>query len=791
MKKSFWIYILALVLGLTLLCGCGEIDTSTDTETDTETEVADSSTETETDTETDTEADSSTETKTDTESDTESDTETETNTEKMEEPEIEPHVHTIGYNPARAVTCTTDGYTEGQMCSVCKEVLIPSVRIPATGHKWMGLKRVEPTCKQSGLTEGVKCEKCGEVALKQEYIAPLGHDVIIIPAIQSTCKRNGYTEGMECRRCRKVLIEREKLPLTDHKYIVHMPKEPTCTEAGNNLYQSCSVCSYEKNYEKILPIGHNYNEDYVCTMCNIDATTIQGLTFESNEEATEYALIGVKTPELISILYSDIELKYPRIVVPNTFKGLPVTSISEGTIDLGLPWSETLLELSIPSSITHIEKSAIASQAIVDLYYGGDVEDWCNITFDGNIMDSIYIDSGYTLRFNGEIVKEITVPASVSEIGNYQFYGCNSIKKVIISEGVTTIGERAILNIEEIEIPRSVTEIKQNTFGDKLKKINYLGDIEGWLNINYGSKNYSSNRELYINGESLDELVIPASVTEVREDAFRGVTNINSVVISEGVKKISLRAFNNCRNITSITIPKSVTSIGMDAFYLSGAAKINYLGDVIDWCNIVSDDSALLENVEFYINGELLTDLVVPSSVTKVKEFTFARYNHLTSVTFENGVTEIGASAFGMCINLKSVKFPETVTTIGSSAFASCFALKNLELPNGVTIIEGNAFNGCKFANLILPSSIEEIGSGAFSNNSQLLAVLIPSSVKTIGANAFSYCPNVRIYCEAKEVPSDWSQEWNGKAIYYLYSETKPQTDGNYWVYISGDIYVW
>ncbi|MBE6664309.1 MAG: hypothetical protein E7602_07445 [Ruminococcaceae bacterium] len=78
MKKSFWIYILALVLGLTLLCGCGEIDTSTDTETDTETEIADSSTDTEANTEA---VDSSTDTESNIETDTESDTETDSSTE--------------------------------------------------------------------------------------------------------------------------------------------------------------------------------------------------------------------------------------------------------------------------------------------------------------------------------------------------------------------------------------------------------------------------------------------------------------------------------------------------------------------------------------------------------------------------------------------------------------------------------------------------------------------------------------------------------------------------------------
>ena len=785
MKKSIWIYILALVLGLTLLCGCGDnVDTSTETSTETETETLDTSTDTET-------VDSSTETETDTESDTESDTETETNTEKMEEPEIKPHVHTIGYTSAKLATCTEDGYTEGRMCASCKEVIVPYVKIPALGHKWVGIKRTEPTCTTSGLTEGVKCEKCGEVTLKQEYIAPLGHDVIIIPAIQSTCKRNGYTEGMECRRCRKVFVEREKLPLTDHKYIVHMPKEPTCTEAGNNLYQSCSVCSYEKNYEKILPLGHNYNKDYVCTICNKDATTIQGLTFVLNEQTNEYTLSDVQNPELVTIFYEGVELNYPRIVIPDTYNGLPVTSIAKKAIFLGTPWCNTLLELEIPKSVTYICQYAIYNQAITDIFYGGDVEDWCNITFEDV---PLWGEGAYTLRFNGEIASEITIPASVTEIGKHQFSQCCSIKKIIISDGGVTKIDRSALgrSLVEIELSKSVTEII-GCLG--FEKINYLGTIEDWLNIdmsNSGLVEISYNRELYINGELLTEVVIPASVTEIKKGAFSYVTSIESVVISEGVTKIWTSAFEKCRNLKSVTIPASVTEIGANPIYGASNFEINYLGTTSEWCNInFGGGYYWLDGVQLYIGGELLTDVIIPSSVTKVKNYAFAGYKHLNSVVFENGATEIGAYAFKQCVNLKSVKLPQTLLAIENSAFSYCTSLKDVEIPNGVTKIGDSAFEHCSFASLILPSSVLEIGSGAFCENSQLLVVVIPKSVTKVGTHAFYKCVNVRIYCEATKCPIGWSPVWNGESCYYWYSQTKPETEGNYWVYIGGDIYVW
>ena len=808
MKKSY-LYLFALFIILLILCGCGE-KTSSDfaTEEDDGSSAVVEKEEFSSDTQL-----SVIEKESETEAESETETETQTETEiGTTEPE---HVHTIGFIIAKAPTCTEAGTTEGKMCSVCKEMIVAPVKVEPKGHAWVNIKAIKPTCTLAGRTEGVKCENCNETPLKSERIEPLGHSWVFVPEKPSTCTVKGYTEHTKCERCEEIIGETLLLPLADHKYIIHMPKEPTCTVPGNELYYSCSACSYEESYEKTLPLGHQYDENFVCTMCNSDASTIQELEFSFNEETNEYTLIGVLKPELVSFIYNGVELKSPKIVIPNMFNGLPVTAIGEYAIDLEYPWNETVISLHIPSSITYIDERAISSQQYVDLYYQGDVEDWCNITFGGALFGTFFGSNFVNLYFNGEAVSEIEIPASVQKVGDYQFAYIKSIKKVTFSEGVTEIGTRAFYasGVEEIELSQSVATIKSDAFANvSLTKINYLADIQSWLNIDipnpifsdyisvYSNDGVSESYEtkyagkmLYFNGELVKELVIPEGITEIKKNAFKGIGSIEGLVISEGVNKISVQAFKNCNNLKSITIPKSVAEIGADAFYLSGVTEILYLGEVEDWCNINFDGrNYLLENKGLYINGNLLMLLVIPSSVETVNARAFAGYEYLLKVEIEEGTTKIDSSAFASCSNLKIVELPKTLTEIGDSAFENCGSLSVINFPSNLLKIGDSAFYRTAIEMAILPDTVTEIGWYAFYGCTLLKVVVIPSSVNSIIGNATFYgCTFLKIFSKSEEKPSGWSDNWSGSCPYYWYSEEKPDGDGNYWHYVDGDIHVW
>ena len=181
--------------------------------------------------------------------------------------------------------------------------------------------------------------------------------------------------------------------------------------------------------------------------------------------------------------------------------------------------------------------------------------------------------------------------------------------------------------------------------------------------------------EAFANVANLKEVSIPNSVTTICSNAFNNCSSLTSVTIPDSVTTIGNYAFYRCSSLTSVTIPASVTSILDGAF--SGCHSLNtvFISDIAVWCKIGfgrTNDPQNEAGRTLYLNGELLTDLVIPNSVTTICSYAFENCSSLTSVVIPNGVTAIGQNAFDSCYNLTSVTIPNSITTIKRYAFNDC-----------------------------------------------------------------------------------------------------------------------
>ncbi|MDE5601347.1 MAG: leucine-rich repeat domain-containing protein, partial [Clostridia bacterium] len=177
---------------------------------------------------------------------------------------------------------------------------------------------------------------------------------------------------------------------------------------------------------------------------------------------------------------------------------------------------------------------------------------------------------------------------------------------------------------------------------------------------------------LYLNGEVVSDLVIPNGVTSIGKNAFNKCSGLTSVTIGDSVTSIGEHAFYDCSGLTSVTIGGSVTSIDELAFLGCWGLNAVYIQDIAKWCEISfanSDANPLRFAKNLYLNGELVTDLVVPDSVTRISNYAFWLYNKLTSVTIGNSVTHIGDWAFSSCDKVTSVIISNSVKRIGAYAF--------------------------------------------------------------------------------------------------------------------------
>jgi len=292
--------------------------------------------------------------------------------------------------------------------------------------------------------------------------------------------------------------------------------------------------------------------------------------------------------------------------IPAQINGKPVIMIGgyqgDGTSQIQ-PFSKCwlLTGVTIPNSVTRIRSDAFSDCTSLTKINTNDLSAWCKIDFGYGPFDyktSLYI--------NNELATNITIPNSVTSIGNKAFGGCTSLTSVTISNGVTSIGNQAFYdctNLNTITIPNSVTSIGYDAFYGTAW---YNNQPDGVIYINTWAIGYK--------GSDPSSLTFKEDTTRIYRLKGSSNNSVTSVTIPNSVTIIGNEAFCYFTGLTNITIPSSVTSIGQYAFY--GCTS--------------------------------LTNITIPSSVTSIGKYAFGSCTSLTSVTFATGsnISDFGDYAF-------------------------------------------------------------------------------------------------------------------------------------------------
>ena len=168
---------------------------------------------------------------------------------------------------AKAATCTEDGYTGDEVCTVCQEIVKKGEVIPALGHKTQLVGAKAATCTEDGYTGDEVCTVCQEIVKKGEVIPATGHKTQLVGAKAATCTEDGYTGDEVCTVCGETVKKGEVIPALGHKTQLVGAKAATCTEDGYTGDEVCTVCGETVKKGEVIPAtGHDY-KDGKCTNC--------------------------------------------------------------------------------------------------------------------------------------------------------------------------------------------------------------------------------------------------------------------------------------------------------------------------------------------------------------------------------------------------------------------------------------------------------------------------------------------------------------------------------------------
>ena len=237
----------------------------------------------------------------------------------------------------------------------------------------------------------------------------------------------------------------------------------------------------------------------------------------------------------------------------------------------------------------------------------------------------------------------------------------------------------------------------------------------------------------YENRKSIKTINIDPQVTHIGNRAFYECMSITELTLPEGVETIGYGAFGRCLNLETLSLPDSLTQIEGSAFSSCEALKTVFVGtglqsvggwafdycraikevhikDLKKWLKVSGSDigKPTFYGADLYVNGEILTDLVITSDMCPVANSAMVGCGSLRSVSLPTDVADIGGyGVFSRCRNLSTVIIPDNITFLGGG-FSECYNIDKLVLGKGLEEIRQFTFENCNNMSVFFTGTEEE-----------------------------------------------------------------------------------
>lgn len=428
------------------------------------------------------------------------------------------------------------------------------------------------------------------------------------------------------------------------------------TTIGDKAFTECGNLTSVTIGNGVLTIGNSAfeNDTNISTLVlGSSINTIGDFAFRGASQVTEITL-----PDTLTTIGKGAfdGLGLTTLVIPNNVTTIKENAFSNNTklttVDLGEHISTMTNAFTNDTLLTTFyivpKRNDLISTALGDkdskiIYLKGTIDQYVANDWTTDNAFASYASKLYALDANNEYYEVINVELSTAtSIGGYAFASYDQLESISLGS-VTSIDEHAFENCTKITT-LDLTKVE------------------------------SAGRNAFANMTNLETIRLSNSLTSY-EDAFTGVTSIKNIYIDD------------------TTISSSLSSLIKELSKSNSIENIYFAGTLEDWLSIefTSESQNVMQYASnFYLGKTLLTEVNVPTTVTKINDYAFYGNKKISSVTLNN-VTTIGNNAFNGCENLISLDLSK-VETIGDHAFSST-TLKEITLSGANTDVSLLAFD--------------------------------------------------------------------------------------------------
>ncbi len=399
-------------------------------------------------------------------------------------------------------------------------------------------------------------------------------------------------------------------------------------------------------------------------------------------------------------------------------------------------------------------------------------------------------------------------------VGSGAFENCAMLATIQFNAGVTNIGARAFCGsgVTGMSVPASVTSIGEKAFLDcpALGRIDVDAANPSYRSV--GGILFTKDRKTLLRapGGWYGNAVIPEGVTAIVPGAFEGCRRMFGVTVPNTVTSLATGTFHGCAALQSMTLPFVGIERGTpDIDFQFGAL---FVGGAVDGTTPVrqhylKDNDSTIGT--YHISTNLVS--VTITDETEISPRAFENCAMLTAIQFNAGVTNIGACAFSGS-GVTSMSVPASVTTIEAKAFLGCQNLSRIDVDadnpayrsiggilftkdrrtllrapgawygvanvsENVRAIAPGAFEGCwQLLGVSIPGNMTTIAERSFAGCTALVGLTmqgdaIPEDAEHVGADAFAGVPATMVIWVQPEA-SGWGSTWQGFEVCVIKSET-------------------